>query len=94
MCTEMPHTEADPQPNDRFERRDAALYFTIPSELSKFCLRGGNLEALKEKLIQHAVSICHSSGSVRVGVHERKKLSDLEDFFALSPLYWFQLSLE
>ena len=66
----------------------------MPSALSEFCWRGGSLKDLTKKLLGHVVSISHPARSVQVEIREKKKLSDMERFFAISPFYWFQLSIE
>jgi hypothetical protein len=94
MCTEIPFKEIILELSGRGGRRGSAVYISMPSALSEFRWRGGSLEALTRKLLEHVLSISHPARSVRVGVHEKKKFSDLEQFFAISPIYWFQLSIE
>ena len=94
MCTEIPFKEIIPELCGRGRRRGSAVYLSMPPSLSEFCWRDGSLEALTRKLLEHVLSISHPARSVRVGVHEKKKFSDLEQFFAILPIYWFQLSIE
>ncbi len=94
MCTEMPDQEIIPESAGKRGRGSPAVYLSMPSALSEFCWRGGNLKALTKKLLGHVVSISHPARSVHVEIREKKKLSDLERFFAISPLYWLQLSIE
>jgi hypothetical protein len=72
----------------------SAVYLSMPSILSEFRWRGGSLDALTKNLLDHVLSLSHPARGVRVSVHERKRMSDLAEFFAISPLYWFQLSVE
>jgi hypothetical protein len=94
MCTEIFDTEIIPKPRGGRARRSSSVCLSMPSVLSEFCWRGGSLEALARKLIEYAVSVSHPSRGIRVAVREKKVLSDLEQFFALSPRYWLQLSIE
>ena len=94
MCTEILDSEIILQSHLRRLAGRPAVYLSMPSALSEFCWRGGSLEALARKFVQYVVSISHPSSSVRVAVREKKTLSDLEQFFAVSPSYWVQLSIE
>jgi hypothetical protein len=94
MCTEMPDQEIIPESATKRGRGSPAVYLSMSSALSEFCWRGGNLKVMTKKLLGHVVSISHPARSVHVEIREKKKLSDLERFFAISPLYWLQLSIE
>ena len=94
MCTEMPDQEIIPESAAKRGRDSSAVYLSMPSALSEFCWRGGSLKDLTKKLLGYVVSISHPARSVHVEIREKKKLSDLERFFAISPLYWLQLSIE
>jgi hypothetical protein len=94
MCIEMPDQEIIPQSVGKRGRGSPAVYISMPSALSEFCWRGESLKALTKKLLGHVVSSSHPARSVHVAIREKKKLSDLEEFFAISPLYWLQLSIE
>jgi hypothetical protein len=92
MCAEVLDREAISKSSR--DRGCSPVYLSIPSILSEFRWRGGSLEALTKKLLEHVLSLSQPARGVRVAVHERKRMSDLEEFFAISPLYWFQLSVE
>jgi hypothetical protein len=94
MRIEMPDQEIVPDSAGERGRGNPAVFISMPSALSEFCWRGGSLKALTKKLLGHVVSISHAARSVHVEIREKKKLSDLEEFFAISPLYWLQLSIE
>jgi hypothetical protein len=94
MCAEMPDQEIIPQSAGKSGSGSSAVYLSMPSALSEFCWRGGSLKDLTKKLLGHVVSISHPARSVHVEIREKKKLSDLERFFAISQLYWLQLSIE
>jgi hypothetical protein len=94
MCIEMPDQEIIPESATKRGHGGSAVCLSMPAALSEFCWRGVSLKALTRKLLKHVLSISHPARSVRVGVHEKKKFSDLEQFFAISPIYWFQLSIE
>ena len=70
------------------------VYLSIPSVLSKFHWASGSLELLIEKLIAHALEINHPARGIRIAVREKGRMSDLEQFFSIFPLYWFQTSIE
>jgi hypothetical protein len=94
MCTEIPFKEIISELCGIGRRRGSIIHVSMPFSLSEFRWRGGSLESLIRKLLEHVLSISHPARSVRVGVHEKKKFSDLEQFFAIFPIFWFQLSIE
>ena len=93
-CSEIISREAFPRFTGKRSGGRSAVCLSMPLAPYEFRWRGGSLITLTRKLLDHVVSISHPARSVRVGVHERKKFSDLEQFFAISPIYWFQLSIE
>lgn len=94
MRIEMPDEEIISESGSNRGRDSSAVYLSMPSALSEFCWRGGSLKDLTKKFLGHVVSISHPARSVQVEIREKKKLSDMERFFAISPFYWFQLSIE
>ena len=72
MCTEMPDQEIIPESAGKRGRGSSAVYLSMPSALSEFCWRGGNLKALTKKLLGHVVSISHPARSVHVEIREKK----------------------
>ena len=71
-----------------------AVLLSIPSNLSRIPWRDNSLERLVQAFLYHALLMNDPSGSVRVAVHERVKLRDLEEFLELHPFYWVQLRIE
>ena len=70
------------------------VYLTIPSAISEFDWHGGNLEVLIERILKHVFEINTPTGSIRLTVHEKKRMADLERFFCIVPRYWFHLGIQ
>jgi hypothetical protein len=70
------------------------IQLTVPPVLSKFHWQNYNLEKLIEKFLDHISATSHPTRRVRVAVHEKKRMVDLEKFFSIYPAYWFHLSIE
>jgi hypothetical protein len=94
MNPERIATEVIPRISEKHSEGGSSVYLSIPSILSEFNWHGGNLEILMEKFLDHVLEICHPARSVRVAVHEKRRMSDVEQFFSISPLYWLQVSVE
>jgi hypothetical protein len=94
MDPEIIATEIIPRLSDKRSGAKPSVYLTISSILSKFRWHDNNLESLIEKFLAHVLEISHPSRSVRIAVHEKKRMSDLERFLSIYPPYWFYLSVE
>ena len=80
--------------NQRRTKARPAISLSIPSNLSKVPWPDSSLERLVHACLYHALLMNDPSGSVRVAVHERFKLHDLEEFVEVHPFYWMQLRIE
>jgi hypothetical protein len=80
--------------NNRRSGFRPSIHLTIPPVLSKFPWHDYNLEKVVERFLNHILAISHPERRVRVAVHEKKRMADLEIFFSVSPSYWFHLSVE
>ena len=80
--------------NQRRTMTRPAVSLSIPSNLSKIPWRDDSLGRLVQAFLYHALLMNDPSGSVRVAVHERSELHDLEEFLQLRPFYWMQLRVE
>jgi hypothetical protein len=78
----------------RLSSSKASLQVSIPPVLSEFQWNDRNFENLVEKFLEHVLEISSPAGPVRVTVHEMKRKTDLEEFIAVHPQYWFHLSVE
>jgi hypothetical protein len=71
-----------------------SIHVTIPSALDDVPFQGCNIEFLIERFLEHVVETSHPSKPIKVSVGEKKELADLEQFFCVSPLYWFHLGVD
>jgi hypothetical protein len=83
-----------PALRDRHLAGRPSIYLTISTAISEFNWHGGNLEALIERILKHVFEISTPARSVRIAVHEKKRMADLEQFFCIVPRYWFHLGIE
>ena len=86
--------EIVPRLNAKYGGRKPSVFLTIPCILSEFHWPGGSLETLIEKLLDHLLKISVAARHVRIAVSEKRRMSDLEQFFRIFPRYWFRLSVE
>jgi hypothetical protein len=86
--------EIIPKLNDKHSAIGPSVYFTISSSISEFHWQNGNLEMLIERILDHVLKISDPGSRVRIAVHEKKRMVDLERFFSIFPRYWFHLSVE
>jgi hypothetical protein len=70
------------------------IQLSIPPNLYEFPSNGNKLETLIEKFLAHVLAISHPSRRVRVAVYQKRKMADLQEFFCISPLYWFRFRIE
>jgi hypothetical protein len=70
------------------------IQLSVPFTLCELPSNANKLEMLFEKLLAHALAISHPSRRIRVAVYEKRKMSDLEKFFSISPRYWFHFRVE
>ncbi len=94
MCTEILGSEFFPGPCRNKARSGSAVYLSMPPDISKFRQLRGNLESFLKEFLDHVVSISHPYHVVRVSVREKKKMADMEEFYAIAPSRWFQLNVE
>ena len=94
MCTETAGRKIIPDLPQEHRFGYPPIYVSMPSDLRDLRWRGVSLETLTRKLLGEVLSFGHPARSVRLAVREKRKLSDLDDFFAMSPLSWLQLSAE
>jgi|WetSurMetagenome_2_1015567.scaffolds.fasta_scaffold155215_2 hypothetical protein len=71
-----------------------SIHLSISPAVSGFSGFNKILETLIERFLDHVQSASHPTTSVRVLVHEKTSIEDLESFFATSPTYWFHLSVQ
>jgi hypothetical protein len=86
--------EIIPKLNKRHSASGPSARLTISSSLSEFDWQSGKLETLIEKLLDHVLKISDPGIRVRIAVHEKKRMVELERFFSIFPCYWFHLSVE
>ena len=94
MNPEVIATEIIPRLSKNGSKGGPSIYLSAPSFLSQFQYLGGNLESLIENFLDYVLKISHTSRCVRVGIHEKKKMCDLEKFFSIYPDYWLDLNIE
>jgi hypothetical protein len=94
MNPNMISSEIIPKLNNKNSARGTAVYLTIPPSISEFCWQYGNLEALIEKLFDYILKVSNPVRPIRVSVHEKRRMVDLEQFYSIFPRYWFHLHLE
>jgi hypothetical protein len=94
MDREIFEGEIIPRLNAKFSGMRPAVFLSKPHILSEFYWPGGNLEALIGKLLDHLLKISDAARHVRIAVSEKRRMSDLEQFFCIFPRYWFRLSVE
>ncbi len=80
--------------NQRRTMTRPAVALSIPSNLSRVRWQDDSLERLLQAFLFHALLMNDPFGSVRVAVHERRELHDLEAFLQLRPIYWMQVRIE
>jgi hypothetical protein len=94
MCAEILYKEIVPELSCKSGRGSPPVYLAMPYALSQFSWQGGSLKALTKELVDHVRSISHPARSIRVSVHQKRKMRDLEQFFFIFPSSWLQLSIE
>jgi hypothetical protein len=72
----------------------ASLHLSIPDNLPEFSWHDCSLEKLIEKLIHYAALISDPARPLRIAIHQRKQMLDLEKFFGISATLWIQLRIE
>jgi len=87
-------TEILPRIKERHGADCPPVFLSIPSVLSDLPEPDGRIEDLLEKFLSQVLEISYPARSVRIAVHEKKTAADLEQFFSISPLSWFRLSVE
>jgi len=94
MNPERIATEIVPEISGKSIKGGSPVYLSIPSVLSEFSWREGDFESLIKKFLDHVLEISHPGRSIRVSIHEKRRMADLEKFFSVFPNYWFLLSVE
>ncbi len=94
MDAECIVTEIAPKLRGKSAQIGSPFYLSLSSNLAEFNWSGGDLKALLDAFLDHAVEMNHPGRSVRVSIHEKERMSDLENFFSLHPHYWFRLCVE
>jgi hypothetical protein len=72
----------------------SSVYLSIPSDVSEFNWQDKNLQKLIRLFLEHVSSASHPGSSIRVSVHEKAGMRDLEKFFSTTPAYWFHFSVQ
>lgn len=70
------------------------VFVVIPPNLPLILWQDGSLERLLKVLLYDALLTNNPEKPIRVLVHERTRLKDLEGFVGVSPLCWIQLRIE
>lgn len=70
------------------------VHLSIPRAVSKLSWSGDNLEKLIKRFLDHVLMVSYPESNVRILVHEKQNMSDLEKFFSTSPSYWLLLSVQ
>jgi hypothetical protein len=94
MDPEMIATEIIPKLREKRGRECPPIHLSVSPALPDIPSDGSSIESLIERFLSHVVEISHPARSIQVAVHEKKRASDLEKFYAISPLHWFHLSVK
>ncbi len=70
------------------------VYLSIPPVVSSILRQERNLEKLIKKFLEHVMLNSLPTRSIRVSVHEKTGMTDLEKFFSASPSYWFRVNIQ
>ena len=70
------------------------VFVVIPPSLPLILWQDSSLERLLKVLLYDALLTNNPEKPIRVLVHERTRLTDLEGFVGVSPLYWIQLRIQ
>ncbi len=70
------------------------IYVTMAPALAEIPSWEGSFERLIEQFLGHLLDISHPFGSIRIGVHKKKKASDLEQFLKISPGHWIHMNIK
>lgn len=71
-----------------------AILASIPPDLPHIVWQDGDLESFIRSFLYNALLMNNPATAVRIVVHERRRLEDLEAFVGVSPLYWIQLRIQ
>jgi hypothetical protein len=69
------------------------VFLTIPAELPHICWQDDGLERFIRALLYDVLLMDNPGAPIRVTVHRRARLKDLESFVKVDPLCWIQLSI-
>jgi hypothetical protein len=94
MDSEKIAMEIIPRLHEKRGRDCPPIHLSISPTLPDIPSDGSSVEMLIERFLNHVVEISHPSRSIRVAVHEKKKASDLEQFYGISPLQWLHLRVK
>jgi hypothetical protein len=94
MDPEIIATEIVPRLREKRGRDCPPIHVSISPFLPDIPSDGGSIESLIVRFLSYVAEISHPSRSVRVAVHVKKRASDLEQFYGISPLKWFHLSVK
>jgi hypothetical protein len=72
----------------------ASVHLSIPGNLPEFSWHDCSLEKLMERLIHYAALISDPARPLRIAIHQKKQLLDLEKFFGISATPWIQVRIE
>jgi hypothetical protein len=70
------------------------VFVVIPPNLPLILWQDSSLERLLKVLLYDALLTNNPEKPIHVLVHERTRLTDLEGFVGVSPLYWIQLRIQ
>jgi hypothetical protein len=85
--------EIIPKLRERHGRDCPPIHLSLSPTLPDIPSEGENVEVLIERFLDHVVEISHPARRILVAVHSKKRASDLEQFYSISPFDWFHLSI-
>ena len=78
--------------NKKYKNPRPLIHLQISPLLSGFSWQEEKLETLAEQLLMRMLAFSSPARSIRVAVRLKKRMADLEEFFAISPMHWLYLS--
>jgi hypothetical protein len=78
--------------NKKNKNLGPSIHLSISPSLSGFSRHEGKLEALAAQFLISTLAFGSQARCIRVAVRIKRRMTDLEKFFSISPAHWFHLS--
>jgi hypothetical protein len=78
--------------NKKYKNPRPLIHLQISPLLSGFSWHEEKLETLAEQFLSHMLAFSNQARSIRIAVRLKRRMADLEEFFAISPVHWIYLS--